>query len=94
MLLFECMFHQLKQIGVFERINGGIVGHIHSLQNSKVRVPQMEDILLDVMARYEFPILKTDDFGHECPNTVLPVGAQVKLDATAREIELLGRFVE
>lgn len=90
----EYMFHQLKQIGVFEKINGVIVGHIHSLQRSKVRVSQMEDILLEVTAGHEFPILKTDDFGHECPNTVLPVGARVKLDATAREIELLDRYVE
>ncbi len=53
----------------------------------------MEDILLSVTSEYDFPILKTNDFGHNRPNTVLPVDTKVRLDADKQEIELLEPFV-
>jgi muramoyltetrapeptide carboxypeptidase len=54
----------------------------------------MEDVLLRVTAEYAFPILKADDFGHNCPNTVLPVGAEVSLNADDRTIAILGTCVQ
>jgi muramoyltetrapeptide carboxypeptidase len=49
----------------------------------------MEDVLLRITAEYDFPILKLDEFGHNCPNTTLPVGGRVRLDADAQEIVIL-----
>jgi muramoyltetrapeptide carboxypeptidase len=40
-----------------------------------------------------FPILKTNDFGHKCPNTVLPVGVTARLDADKKEVEILEKYV-
>jgi len=74
-------FHQLKQIGVFDFINGVVVGYIDSMQCEDTPKPHMEDVLLEVTKEYHFPILKMNDFGHNCPNTVLPVGGEVVLDA-------------
>jgi len=54
----------------------------------------MEDIILEVTAQNDFPILKTDDFGHYCPNTVLPVGVNARLDADTSTLELLEPCVE
>lgn len=90
----DYMFHQLEQMGVFDQISGAVVGYVHSLQNSSVPVEQMEDILLNVSRRYDFPILKTNDFGHECPSTVLPVGAKAAMDADRRILEIKERCVE
>jgi len=45
-------------------------------------------------ADYGFPILKVNDFGHNCPNTVLPVGTKVKFDADTQEIEILEQCVK
>ena len=64
----DSAFNQLKQIGVFGKIRGVIVGHVYSLQVSEKKMPQMEDILLKVTKEYNFPILKMNDFGHNCPN--------------------------
>jgi len=83
------LFQQLKQIGVFDQIRGAIIGYIDGLQNDENAVMQMEDVLLHVTEEYNFPILKADDFGHNCPNTVLPVGANVRIDAENRTIEIL-----
>ena len=83
------LFQQLKQIGVFDQIRGVIIGYIDGLQNNENASMQMEDILLQVTAEYDFPVLKADDFGHNCPNTVLPVGGEVRINADRRTIEIL-----
>ena len=87
------LFQQLKQIGVFDQIRGAVVGYIDGLQNDEKALMQMDQVLLQVTAEYDFPILKTDDFGHNCPNTVLPVGGQVRLDADERTIEVVEKCV-
>jgi muramoyltetrapeptide carboxypeptidase len=92
----ECdhLFQQLKQIGVFDQIRGVIIGYIDGLQNNEKAFVQMEDVLLRVTAEYTFPVLKADDFGHNCPNTVLPVGGEVRIDADRRTIEILENCVQ
>lgn len=74
-------FHQLHQMGVFDQITGAIVGYIYGMQHRNMPHPHMEDILLDVTQDYQFPILKMNEFGHNCPNTILPVGGEVVLNA-------------
>lgn len=74
-------FHQLHQMGVFDQISGAIVGYIYGMQHRNMPRPHMEDILFDVTQDYQFPILKMNEFGHNCPNTVLPVGGEVFMDA-------------
>ena len=83
------LFQQLKQMGVFDQIHGVIIGYIDGLQNDEKALMQMEDVLLHVTAEYDFPILKVDDFGHNCPNTVLPVGDEVRMNADSRTMEIL-----
>jgi muramoyltetrapeptide carboxypeptidase len=90
----DALFQQLLQIGVFDRIQGAVVGYIDGLQNDKNAKIQMEDVLLRVSEGYEFPILKVSDFGHNCPNTVLPVGGEVRIDAGRQKIEILDRCVQ
>lgn len=72
---------QMQHMGVFDQIHGAVVGYIYSMQHNHSPRPHMEDILLEVTQQYAFPILKMNDFGHVCPNTVLPVGGEVDLDA-------------
>jgi muramoyltetrapeptide carboxypeptidase len=38
--------------------------------------------------------VKNDDFGHNCPNTVLPVGVRARLNADAAELEILEPCVQ
>ena len=74
-------FLQMQHLGVFDQIRGVIVGYIYSMQHEHSPRPHMEDILLDLTREYPFPILKMNDFGHNCPNTILPVGGEVFMDA-------------
>ncbi len=82
-------FTQMKQTGVFDKVRGVIIGHIHSLQSSKTKQVQMEDVLLKVTSDYDFPILKVNEFGHICPNTVIPIGCRAGLDSRRKEWKIL-----
>lgn len=83
------LFHQLLHAGVFDLVRGVVVGFIDGLQNNPDATHMMEDILARITAEYAFPILKMDDFGHNCPNTVLPVGGRARLDANACTLEII-----
>ncbi|HCC07255.1 MAG TPA: hypothetical protein DEP72_03685 [Clostridiales bacterium] len=92
----ECdyQFNQLKQMGVFEKIKGVVIGYIYGLQAENENLIQMEEVLLNVTKEYTFPILKINDFGHCCPNTTLPIGAKVRLDATNCDIEIMEHYFD
>jgi muramoyltetrapeptide carboxypeptidase len=53
----------------------------------------MHDVLLAASSGFDFPILKVADFGHHCPNTILPIGLPVSVDADVQEVEILERCV-
>jgi muramoyltetrapeptide carboxypeptidase len=86
-------FHQLKQMGVFNQIRGAIVGYVDSMQKDDAVGPLMESILAETTLEYNFPILKINDFGHNCPNTIMPVGASARMDADKQSIEILSPIV-
>ncbi|MCD6229833.1 MAG: LD-carboxypeptidase [Candidatus Diapherotrites archaeon] len=91
----DCKLNQLKQMGVFEQVNAVIVGYIWGMQKEgAIPTTQVEDVLLEVSKEFDFPILKSNDFGHNCLNTVLPVGCRVEVDADKKEISILEKCVE
>lgn len=73
--------YNLKQNGVFDKIKGVWVG------NYEGSVP-LEKILLDVLEDdYDFPIIKSNNFGHTEKKTVIPVGGKAKID-TSKDIKI------
>lgn len=91
----ECarFLDQLDTAGFFDAINGVVVGYIHSMQAGGSGTSMVETLLERKTASRGFPILKVNDFGHNCPNTVLPVGGGVKMDADGQTLELNGAFL-
>ena len=95
----ECSFmlSHLQQLGAFEKLKGVLIGYIWGLQASRKRrqLTQMEDIVKRVTGEYDFPIVKCDDFGHNCPNTTLPIGTRVRLtaDGANSQLEILEKCV-
>ncbi len=82
----ESDFAHLKATGVFDQVEGVVLGHGHPMTPGSPSA--FEDSFLAAAGGYDFPVLKTDDFGHWSPNTVLPVGGQVRLDAAAERVEI------
>jgi muramoyltetrapeptide carboxypeptidase len=90
----EAAFSQLRQIGIFEKVRGVLVGYIYGMQKEGSSQSEMERVLLKVTSGYDFPIMKMNEFGHNCPNTVLPVGARVRMDTMALTLEITQNCVE
>lgn len=78
----ECQrrFAHLKQSGIFDKINGVIIGYNYDLQKDGNKYPQMEDILLLYTKEYNFPIIKCNEFGHKIVNSIIPIGATIKIN--------------
>ena len=86
-------FHQLKQMGAFDKVNGVLIGYIDGMQK-KENTLQMESVLYEVTEDMSFPILKSNDFGHNCANTILPVGAEIQFDTSSQVIEIIEPCVQ
>lgn len=82
-LVSNYLYH-MKQNGVFDKIKGIWVGNYDGSV-------ALEKILLDVLEdKYNFPIIKSNNFGHTERKTVIPVGAKAKIDTTKdTKIEIL-----
>jgi muramoyltetrapeptide carboxypeptidase len=78
-------FHHLKQLGVLANISGLWLGHYEHASGMK-----LEDIVHEAVAEYKFPIVSSDDFGHNTPNTTIPIGCEARIDAGNARIELIG----
>jgi muramoyltetrapeptide carboxypeptidase len=85
----DTLFYQMDQMGVFDQVGGVMIGFIDGLQNNPDATHQMEEVLARITADRQFPILKGDEFGHNCPNTTLPIGGRVLVDADAQEVVIL-----
>ena len=81
--------YNLKQNGVFDKIKGIWVG------NYEGSVP-LERVLLDVLEdECDFPIIKSNNFGHTEKKTVIPVGGKVIIDTdTDIKIEIIENFMD
>lgn len=68
-----------------------VLGNV--LEADDATAPPAEELLAQVTEEYDFPILKCSDFGHQVPNTVLPVGTRARIDADEAELVLIEQCV-
>ena len=78
----------LKLHGVFDRIGGLVLGKPEALDREGAPFG-LDELVLEVTAGYDFPILADVDLGHTAPVTTLPLGVRCRLDADAGSLELL-----
>lgn len=75
--------YYMKQNGVFDKIKGLWIGNYEHESNIS-----LEKIVLDVLDNeYDFPIIKSNNFGHIDTKTVIPIGTKAKID-TSKEIKI------
>lgn len=82
--------YYMKQNGVFDKINGLWIGNYEHPSGYS-----LEKIILDTLGdNYNFPIIKSNNFGHIEKKTVIPIGTMAKIDTSSeRKIELLENCV-
>ncbi len=78
----RCLF-QLRHAGILGRIGGMLIGTVTDVSPAEdgITEPGLRDIVLEVSAGYDFPILAGVDFGHYTVNLPMPVGIRARMDA-------------
>ncbi|HEY1013787.1 MAG TPA: S66 peptidase family protein [Herpetosiphonaceae bacterium] len=76
-----------QNMGVFDQISGLLWGR--SSGYDEAMHAELEAILLERTAAYQFPIVTRMDFGHTSPMLTMPLGCLARLDSAARSFELI-----
>lgn len=83
--LFAKELQALKEQGIFEVIQGIIVGK----PQDESYYEEYKSVLKEIVANQNLPIVYNVNFGHATPRTFLPYGAKVRVDAEKQMIEFL-----
>lgn len=73
----ERMMSTYENHNVFDKISGIIIGHLDGYKGV-----DLKKVIKRTIKNYDFPILKIDEFGHNCKNVTLPIGVKATVDAT------------
>ena len=84
------MLHSLKRAGYFENCKGLIVGQISDVKKNTTDFGRsINEIILDVLDEYNFPILFDFPAGHEKTNFPIILGRKVILDVSKSKSKVI-----
>jgi len=69
--------------GVFDKISGMVIGHLDGYKGIDYK-----KVIQRSTKDYDFPILKINEFGHNCKNLTLPIGVRATVDATNKTFSI------
>jgi muramoyltetrapeptide carboxypeptidase len=80
------MLQSLKRAGYFDNCNGLIIGDISKIKTNSTKWGHtIEELILDVVKDYDFPVLFDFPAGHKADNRALIFGRKVKLSVDSKE---------
>lgn len=83
------MLVQLKRAGMLKNLSGLIIGHFTRMQdNDDPFGADIQDIVLDQVAEFDYPVCFGAPIGHEVPNFPVAVGSEVSLEVSDVEVVL------
>lgn len=95
---------QFRESGIFEKTKGMLVGKFRdevsaSLSKTgqriiKDRIDEIRELVVDIAAGYDFPIIGNMDFGHYTPNLPLPLGIKAAMDTDGMKVWLKESYVK
>ena len=84
------MLQTLKRAGYFNQCNGLIIGDISNIKkNTTVWGSSIEQLILEVVADYDFPVLFNFPAGHETDNRALILGRTIKMNVKIGTSEVI-----
>jgi muramoyltetrapeptide carboxypeptidase len=81
-------FTQFRQMGVFDKISGLVVGRFASCVGLNEN-DSLHMILKDALKGYKIPVITEFDMGHTDPIHTIPIGAKAEIDAKKLEVKIL-----
>lgn len=83
------MLQNLKRNGYFDKLSGLIVGGMIKMHDNNIPFGKnVEEIILDIVAAYDFPVVFNFPMGHIEDNRALILGAEVSLEVSEDEVIL------
>ncbi len=83
------MLLSLKRAGKFEGLKGLIIGGMNDMKDNAIPFGKTaEQIILEMISEYDFPVCYGFPSGHDVKNYALPLGKNVKLDVRIDSAEL------
>ena len=84
------MLYSLKRAGYFDNCKGLIVGQISDVKKNTTDFGRnINELILDILDEYDFPILFDFPAGHKKINYPIILGRKIKLDITNTESEVI-----
>lgn len=91
-----------RESGLFDKTKGMLIGKFRSetpdpTTTSGTRINDMtndiKELVLDIAADYDFPIIAGMDFGHHTPNLPLPMGIKATMNTDGKRVWLEESYV-
>lgn len=83
------MLQNLKRNGMFDNVAGLIVGGMSDMKDNDIPFGKTaEEIVLDTVVEYKFPVCFQFPAGHIMDNRALILGREVKLDISPQSVQL------
>lgn len=80
------MLDQLMLLGVFEQVNGIIIGDFSDCKNEEDESFQIDDLLCEYFSNLEIPVLSKIQCGHCHPTATIPIGTRCEIDSYEKRI--------
>lgn len=87
-------FNHLKKFGVFEKINGIILGNFKNCNKSSEEDMSLDEVFADYFTDIGIPVIKGLESGHCTPMLTLPLGARCTIDSENLKITIDEGVVE
>jgi muramoyltetrapeptide carboxypeptidase len=90
---FDRRLNYLRQLGIFEKISGLIIGSMTNLQDTGMPFGfTLEEIIREHTDSYDMPVVYNAPFGHCDPNYPLLIGETVYFQALEGELKIYNKF--
>ncbi|WP_196001425.1 S66 peptidase family protein [Clostridium sp. 1001271B_151109_B4] len=76
--LMSAFLNQLKQMGVFDKIQGLILGTFSKMQENNI-TPTIEELVVSIIDNPNLPIAKTEEIGHGANSKCIIIGKNISL---------------
>lgn len=76
--VMSAFLNQLKQMGVFDRISGLLLGTFSKMQENNIS-PNIEELAVKIINNPNLPIAKTEEIGHGTNSKCIIIGKNISL---------------
>lgn len=88
-------FSHLKLMGVFEQVNGVILGQFLDCEAEEGKPSlSITEVINDYLGGLSVPVVCGFQYGHQAKKLTIPIGAQVEIDTEILKVRLLETVVE